>query len=324
VDRHGLPPPFPSVVTAEPLSGRDLVAFAAAVETSSVHGAADALGLTQSAVSKRIQSLEQRTGVALLTRSRTGVRPTEAGRMLYPAAKQALAALQRAAVVVADASEEARHALRLAASHTIGEFLLPAWLAAFRAAVPDARLHVQVDVVNSPGVLAELRAGAAEIGFVEGVDELAGFEARTLLRDELVVVVAPGHRWARRRTLRAAELAQEAYLSRERGSGSRAVAALALEAHGVELEPALETPSIQGLKRAVLSGGFTLISRVTVQAEVQAGALRALRLRDVDLTRRLLAVRRRSPSPAGPARRLWSWLRSRPGGDFLGSSIPLR
>jgi DNA-binding transcriptional LysR family regulator len=144
------------------------------------------------------------------------------------------------------------------------------------------------------------------------------------MRDELVVVVAPGHRWARRRTLRGAELAQEPYLARERDSGTRAVAAVALGSHDIVLEPALETPSIQGLKRAVLSGGFTLMSGVTVQAEVQSGVLCALRLRDVDLTRRLLAVRRRSPAAAGPARRLWSWLRSRPGGDLLGSSIPRR
>jgi DNA-binding transcriptional LysR family regulator len=298
--------------TAEPLSGRDLAAFAAAVETSSVHGAADALGLTQSAVSKRIQSLERRTGVALLERGRHGVRPTEAGRLLYPEAKQALAALRRAATVIADASHQARHALRLAASHTIGEFLLPGWLATFRASAPDAHLHVQVDVVNSPGVLAEVRSGAAEIGFVEGIDPLRGFETIALMHDELVVVVAPGHRWARRRALGADELAREPYLARERDSGTRAVAATALAAHGIALDPALETPSIQGLKRAVLGGGFTLLSRAAVKEEVAAGGLHTLVLYNVDLNRSLRAVRSsRGPRPAGPAGRFWTWLRER-------------
>lgn len=300
--------PMLSGAETEPLSGRDLVAFAAAVESASVHGAADALGLTQSAVSKRIQSLERRTGVTLLERSRVGVRPTDAGRGLYPEAKQALAALERAAGVVAEASETARHDLRLAASHTIGEFLLPGWLATFRADVQDARLHIQVDVVNSPGVLSELRAGAVEVGFVEGLDSVAGFEALTLMRDELVVVIAPDHRWARRRALRASELALEPYLARERDSGTRAVAAAALARAGVTLEPAFETPSIQGLKRAVLSGGFTVMSDATVRSEVAAGVLRTVRVRDAGLDRRLRAIRRRPAPPPGAARRLWGWL----------------
>jgi DNA-binding transcriptional LysR family regulator len=303
--------PTVSGADAEPLSARDLVAFAAAVEAGSVHGAGDTLGLTQSAVSKRIQSLERRTGVALLERGRIGVRPTKAGRLLYPEAKQALAALDRAAAIVAEASEDARHDLRLAASHTIGEFLLPGWLAAFRTAAPDARLHIQVDVVNSPGVLSELRAGDAEIGFVEGVDSLASFEALTLMRDELVVVVAANHRWAGRRTVAPQELAREPYLARERDSGTRAVAAEALARAGVALEPALETPSIQALKRAVLDGGFTLVSAAAVQPDVEAGALCALRARGVDLGRDLRAVRRRTASPIGAARRLWAWLRER-------------
>ncbi|MGH2946665.1 MAG: LysR family transcriptional regulator, partial [Solirubrobacteraceae bacterium] len=72
---------------SEPLSGRDLLAFVLAVETGSVHGAADALGLTQSAVTKRIQALERRTGATLLRRGRLGAATTEAGRALYPEAK---------------------------------------------------------------------------------------------------------------------------------------------------------------------------------------------------------------------------------------------
>jgi DNA-binding transcriptional LysR family regulator len=303
--------PMLSGAETEPLSGRDLVAFAAAVESASVHGAADGLGLTQSAVSKRIQSLERRTGVTLLERGGLGVRPTEAGRALYPEAKQALAALEHAAAVVAEASETARHDLRVAASHTIGEFLLPGWLAAFRSDVHDARLHIQVDVVNSPGVLSELRAGAVEIGFVEGLDSVAGLKALTLMRDELVVVVAADHRWARRRELRASELALEPYLARERDSGTRAVAAAALAREGITLEPALETPSIQGLKRAVLDGGFTVMSDTTVRSEVKAGVLRTVRVRNVPLDRRLRAVRRRPTPPPGPARRLWRWLGAR-------------
>jgi DNA-binding transcriptional LysR family regulator len=290
---------------ADPVSGRDLVAFVAAVESASVHGAADALGLTQSAVSKRIHALERRVGTQLLHRGRQGVRPTAAGQLLYPEAKHVLVSLARVARVAAIAGERAHHDLRLAASHTIGEFLLPTWLATLRG---GGELHVQVDVTNSPGVLAELREGAVDVGFVEGNDALHGLEAMTLLRDELIVAVAPDHRWAGRRRLSPSELMNERYLARERDSGTRAVAAERLARHGVALTPALEIPSTQGLKRAVLGGGYTIVSLLAARAEIDSGALCALSVRGVDLARELRAVRRPQPTLTGAAERLWSWL----------------
>jgi len=83
----------PGMGTSEPLAGRDLAAFVAAVETGSVQGAADALQLTQSAATKRLQALERRVGRRLLHRGPRGAHPTAAGKLLYPEAKQALDAL---------------------------------------------------------------------------------------------------------------------------------------------------------------------------------------------------------------------------------------
>jgi DNA-binding transcriptional LysR family regulator len=290
---------------AEPLSGRELAAFVSAVETGTVQGAAEALALTQSAATKRIRALEARVGVTLLERGRFGVRPTAAGRLLYPEAREALDALARAEAVLSGERDRAP-VLSLAASHTIGEFLLPGWLAGFRAVAGDVR--ARVDVVNSTAVLAAVRDGDAEIGFVEGLDRLDGLDAVDLLRDEIVVVVAPGHPWARRRAVPAATLPREPFLTREAGSGTRAVAVTALATAGIDLQPSLEAASSQSLKRAVLDGGFTLISRRAVEAEVQAGTLRALAVSGADLSRVLRAVRRRRPALPFAARRLWAWL----------------
>jgi DNA-binding transcriptional LysR family regulator len=109
------------------LAGSELAAFVAAVEAGSVHGAADALQLTQSAVTKRIQALERRVGGRLFERGRFGVRPTELGRTVYPAAKRALEALAGVAELVELSRAAGSMDLRLSASHTIGEFLLPGW-----------------------------------------------------------------------------------------------------------------------------------------------------------------------------------------------------
>jgi DNA-binding transcriptional LysR family regulator len=300
-----------SGLSSEALPTSGLAAFVATVESGTLHGAADVLGLTQSAVTKRIQALERRVGMTLLDRGRLGAEPTDSGRLLYPEAKQALAALERAAMVLARASDARAHALRIAASHTLGEFLVPRWLAEFRTAVADPLLHAEVDVANSPRVIAQLHAGAAEVGFVEGLDDLRRLESLTLLHDELVLVVAAGHPWAKRRSVAPRELRADAYLTRERDSGTRAVTTAALGRVGVELEPALVTPSIQGLKRAVVSGGFTVLSPLAVESEVAAGTLHIVRLRGVDLRRELRAVRDRRRGTGSAAGRFWNWLRSK-------------
>jgi DNA-binding transcriptional LysR family regulator len=295
---------------ANPLPGSELAAFVAAVEAGSVQGAADALQLTQSAVTKRIQAFERRVGGTLLERGRFGVRPTELGRVVYLPAKRALQQLESVAQAVDLSHGRSNVDLRLSASHTIGEFLLPGWLAEFRDDHPA--VHPLLEIVNSRGVLDAIRENRSEIGFVEGLDSLEGIEALTVARDELVVVVAAEHRWARRRWIAARDLATEPYLSREAASGTRAVAAAALHAAGVELAPTLQAASAQSLKRALTAGGFTLMSRLAIEAEERAGTLAGLRVRGLDLKRELCAVRRRRPAAIGAARKFWRWLDKRP------------
>lgn len=288
----------------EPLSSRDLAAFVAAVESGSVQGAAEALDLTQSAATKRIQALERRLGTELLVRGRTGVRASAEGEALYPEARRAIDALTSAERSVV--ASRAAQPLRIAASHTVGEALLPGWLAEFRRAAPD--LHPQVAVVNSPGAIATVRAGDAEVGFVEGLDPLEGMESKPVARDEIVLVVASGHPWARRRFVRPAELTGQPFISREWGSGTRAVAEARLAEVGVALEPDLSLSSLEAMKRSLLAGGFTLISRLALEPEVAAGLLTAVPIKGLAIERSLIAIRRRDRHRREPGRRLWDWL----------------
>ncbi len=291
---------------ANPLAGSELAAFVAAVEAGSVHGAADALQLTQSAVTKRIHALERRVGGRLFERGRFGVRPTELGRTVYPAAKRALEALGSVAELVELSRAQGSMDLRLSASHTIGEFLLPGWLADFRRERPD--VHPQLEIVNSQRVIDAIRENRSEIGFIEGPDSPAGLHTITVARDEIVAVVAADHPWARRRVVTVRDLVAEAYLTREAASGTRAVATAALARSGVELTPALQAASAQSLKRALTGGGFTLISRLTIETEERAGVLIGLPVRGIDLLRELRAIRRRRPAPGATARAFWRWI----------------
>jgi len=303
-----------SQTQANPLSSSELAAFVAAVEAASVHGAADALDLTQSAVTKRLQALERRAGVTLFERGRFGVRPTPAGRLLYPEAKHALAALAHAQNVLGEHRDVIDRALTLAASHTIGEFLLPSWLSFFRVGeAPEMR--AQVEIINSPGVLKLVRDREVQIGFVEGLDSLEGYETLVVRRERLVVVVAAAHPWARRRSILSRDLAAGNYIAREAGSGTRAVVNDALSREGIELAPTLETASLQSVKRTLASGGFSVMSPLAVESEERAGTLKAIVVKDLDLTRELHAIHNGRTQLTGVARRFWAWLRERPAAD---------
>ena len=171
------------------------------------------------------------------------------------------------------------------ASRTVGETLLPQWLASFRISAPAWR--VSVAITNSDEVVHAVRDRVAEIGFIEGpAGSMHGLTELVVAHDALRVVVASGHPWARRREIPLRTLAREPFLAREPGSGTRDVADEALAAKGVELSPALELSSAEGLKRAVLAGGFTLLSERAVEPEVAAGTLRAIPVSGVELLAR--------------------------------------
>jgi len=290
---------------ADPLPGRDLAAFVTAVESGTLQGAADALQLTQSAATKRLQALERRVGRALLERSAHGVHPTAAGGVLYPLAREALAVLERAEAAVT--SPDDAPMLRIHASRTIGTTLLPEWLASFRATARPCR--VSATITNSEEVVHAVRDGAADIGFIEGpAASLHGLRELVVAHDEIRVVVASDHPWGRARAVALEALIGEPFLAREAGSGTRAVATAMLADAGVELQPALEVSSAEALKRAVLAGGFTLLSERVVASEIAAGTLAAMPVSGVDLRRSLRAVRRARPAPQGPARAFWLWL----------------
>jgi len=296
--------PYPPAL--EPLPSRELAAFVAVVESGGIGAAADSLSLTQSAVTKRLQSLERRVGLSLLTRSHTGVQPTAAGSALYPDAKQALLALARAARTLHAEKSASEQRLTLAASHTIGTFLLPTWLAAFTSTAPAT--EPQVTITNTAAVLSAVRARDVDVGFLPDPAPHEELEILHLGCDELVVVVAQAHPWARAGTIAPSELSSEPFVTREQGSGTRAAAIRAARCLGVELKPAHETSSIEAVKRTVARGGFTIMSELALGDERSAGQLRTLRLTGTSLRRELCAVRRRASTPEHTATQFWSWL----------------
>ncbi|WP_188187658.1 LysR substrate-binding domain-containing protein [Nonomuraea sp. SYSU D8015] len=271
-------------------------------ELGSLGQAARAAGIAQPSASKRVVQLERRLGLPLVERTPRGSTLTAEGRMVAGWAVQVLAAaeeLMRA--VQAVRRGEAAH-LRVAASMTVAEYLVPRWLGELQHREPE--VQVGLDVVNSADVAARVLAEEVELGFVEGPSVPEGLGSRVVGTDRLVVVVAPDHPWARRRTpLRGAELAATPLVVREPGSGTRETLEVAfkdLRLH--RAGPRLELGSNSAVKGAAQAGAApAVLSAYAVEAEVATGRLVEVPLVGLDLVRDLCAVWRRGRPLTGPA-----------------------
>ncbi|WP_346009847.1 LysR family transcriptional regulator, partial [Pseudonocardia sp. SID8383] len=224
-------------------------------------------GVSQAAVSARIRSLESALGLTLLERSPRGTRLTPDGALVVERARAALDAAHALDEGVAALRTDRAARLRVAASVTVAEYLLPRWLVALRAELPGTA--VALTSHNTAEVVDDVRSGDADLGFVEGPELPADLDGQVVARDRLVLVVAPDHRWAGRRAVDASRLASTPLVAREPGSGTRDFLERAL---GALAPPVLELGSTTAIKNAVAGGaGPAVISGLAVAAEVTAG-----------------------------------------------------
>ena len=265
--------------------------FTTVIEVGSLGKAAKVHGIAQPSVSSRIRNLERQVGVTLLERTTTGCIPTPEGIVVSGWADEILRAAHdlEAGLVALKAEQVGR--LRIAASYTIAEYLLPTWLGRFAREHPQDT--VALDVANSTQVLAQLDLGEADIGFIETPLATPTMEETVVGRDQLVAVVPPGHTWAkRRRRVTMDELAETPLVMREKGSGTREALELALAdaGHGVPVS-VLELGSTSAVRSAVLTGHSpTVISRLAVAGEISSGQLIEVKVTGLKIERNLRAV----------------------------------
>ncbi|GGX99704.1 LysR family transcriptional regulator [Streptomyces hiroshimensis] len=278
----------------------------AVARLGSLGRAARETGITQPAASGRIRSMERMLGVGLVERSPRGSRLTDAGVLVTDWARRIVEAAEAFDAGAQALRGQRDSRLRVAASMTIAEYLLPGWLVALRARRPGTAVTLLAG--NSAAVAERLRAGEADLGFVEGLAAPAGLDGAVVGGDRLVVVTAPAHPWARRRApIAAAELAATPLILRERGSGTRQVLDAALAAYGGLAEPLLELASTTAAKAAAVGGaGPSVLSELAIGEELASRRLVEIPFEDLDLHRSLRAVWPTGHRPTGPARDLLS------------------
>jgi DNA-binding transcriptional LysR family regulator len=259
-------------------------------QLGSINAAAEAHGVTQPAASMRLRTLERTLGLPLVHRSRTGSVLTPAGSATVEWAGTILSDMRALLAGTAALRRDRLSHLRLAASMTVAEYLVPGWLRQLRAALPD--VSVSLEMGNSVGVSELVVSGAVELGFIEGERRPPGLRARDVLQDELVLVVDPGHGWARRRRpVTASELAGTPIVMREIGSGTRDVLIAELAKHKLEATTLMELGSTTAIKAAAMAGtGPAVLSALAVQSELRSGDLVAVPCVGLRLDRTIRAV----------------------------------
>ncbi len=282
--------------------------FLGAIELGSVSKAAARYGITQPSATARLHKLERQLGARLLVRGPTGSTPTDAGAALVTACTEVLSAARR----LVDAANDRRQTadvLRLAATRTTIDFLLPNWFSV--AELDDVTFDVRE--LDTLGVSCAVRDGQAAMGLCDGPLAPLGLRSEVVATVQLIAVVAPTHILAVRRgqSISAGELADNAdVIMRLPGSGTRDVIEAALAQHG--FEPSghrFEVPSNAAARLAAVNGsGVALLPRDSVSNDLAAHRLIELRIRDLELEQPVRLVWKGTQPATAAARRLRSAL----------------
>src|ERR671936_993258 len=234
---------------------RQLAAFCEVVERKSFSQAAERLGVTQPAVSLQIRSLEKRLGVQLLDRSGRQVAPTEAGRRLYRSSQRLLALEEQLLAELGDEAEgELTGRLEIGASTGPGGTVLPIVLCEFQQRHPG--VHVALSVSDTHHVVEQVARRELELGVVGAARRHRGVVFEPFFRDEVVLAVPHGHRFADR-TVTVDELRGEQLILMQEGAGVRQVLEDELRRQGLrlrDLEVKLELGLQESVRSAVQAG----------------------------------------------------------------------
>ena len=263
--------------------------FKTVVEKESFSLAAQDLHMTQSAVSQQIQSLECFFGTKLFDRLHRRIRLTEAGSALYPYALKLERLYQETKDTMAGQIDLVSGRLSIAASLTIGEYLLPKILVQFKALYPQVNISMSIE--NTEKVIDKVCEGSAGVGFVEGLYEpVPAIEETYCCSDQLVIIAAMSYRTDIKFPASLAALAEERWVLRESDSGTRRVFENFLIQNGfipATLDVVMDINSTEAIKSAVMAGmGLGVMSRLAVVREVERQELKIFPLQEGTIDRR--------------------------------------
>jgi DNA-binding transcriptional LysR family regulator len=276
-----------------------LRSFIAVADTGSITAAAEQIGITQPALSRRLAQLEGHLGTELLMRGRRGAQLTELGRLVEAEARAMVGRYDRLRETVASHQRLEGGTVRIGGGATAVSFVLPEAIAAFRTAHPQVRF--QLREAGSSEVADDVIAGRLELGVVTLPVRERDLTITPLITDRIVLVARQDHPLARRRRLRVSDLADQPFVAFEAGSALRQIIDSRLRTAGVEVNVVMELRSIPAILRMVTTtGNLAFVSRLGLEV---GGEVIELAVPGLKIERRLAVVSRRGVqlSPAASA-----------------------
>lgn len=266
--------------------------FLTVVDKKSFSKAAKALFLTQPAVSFQIQMLEEYYGTRLFDRVSRNISLTEAGHLLLRYANQMSKMQSELEREMQELTGTAKGRLLIGASTTIGEYVVPYLLGAFKKKYPEVELSLEV--ANTEDIESRIHDTSLDIGLVEGPITTKDIEKETFIKDRLVLIVPHDHPWATREKVSVFELDKFPFITREKGSGTRIETEQHLKKVGFSdknLNVIMELGSTSAIKAAVESGlGVSVISKWAAKEKVKLGQLAQLTFKEDNFEREFSVI----------------------------------
>ena len=300
-----------------PINLHHLRLFTAVVQHGGFTKAAGRLNLSQPAISKSLSELERQLNLVLIERAGRTVRLTDAGRTLYARASELFGVERAAEQELRELRGLKRGTLRIAASTTIATYMLPPYLGRFHTRHP--RVRIQTTSANTRSVLRMLLESRVDVALVEGPVSNQRVTVQAWKDDELIVIAPPSHPLTQSSRTTVSMLADEAFLVREPGSGTRAVTERALASHGVRLTNTMRVGGTEAIKQAVAAGlGLAIVSRAAAADQLALGRITVLPIDGLSIRRTLAQIRLQGRAVTASARELETLL-AEPLGEPLSS-----
>jgi len=263
---------------------RHLLTFVTVSKEKNFTRAAEQLHLSQSAVSREIETLEKEYGAKLFDRTNKYVRLTKAGEILYHHAENILIQQDRAKRLIYDLTHMASGGLSIGSGYTFGEYILPWIISDFRHTYP--LVTPKITIMNSKRISTQVHCRELDLGIVEGDLKPEDLVVKPFAQDEMMVIVPSTHRLSNKSEVDFASLESETWILRETGSGTREVTERVFSKVGFCPLSIMEFGSSQIIKESVEAGlGISLISKWVIRKEIDYGLLHALRIKEHPIVR---------------------------------------
>lgn len=276
-----------------------LKVFCDLAETESFTRAAQINGVTQSAVSQQISSLERQFKSLLIERSKKKFRLTREGQVLYEYSKQIIQTYEGLFSKLQEIKNVISGSIRVATIYSIGLHDLPPYLKKFLKAFPTVNVHVEYRRSNQ--VYDDVLSNVVDLGLVAYPNKDPKLEVVPLRKDMMVVICHPEHALGKRKSVKLAELNGLKFIGFQPDIPTRQAIDRVLKEHEIQVQHVMEFDNIETVKRAVeINAGVAIVPQGTVEQEISKLTLAEVKLEDVQFHRPLAAIYKKTKvlSPA--------------------------